>query len=190
MTSTADSRAVGVAGEGSRHHLISGTGTCLRGWLRVARLAGRVVGFPDSLSVGPAPAGLEIEELIEARHAFWKVVLGRAPSGPRGLRGDLAAAIEGNDVTLWLGTGSDDQLMAAWVCAMMRAVHAPPRVRVVQFTTVPRRRGRPFHVRSADWLAHDQLGGTESVVLRARETRALATAWAGIDPVQGRYLCA
>jgi hypothetical protein len=160
------------------------------GWLHIAVPGATVVGFPDSLSCGRAltPRLDALDAWFAERHAFWREVSGDATESAdlARLAASFRDAAAAPAVTLWLGTGPNDQLFAAWFAALVAGAAARPVVSVVQFTTATSPSGRPFEVASLGSLHVGQLEAAPAPQTLDGDAmtrlEAVWTAWASGSP--------
>jgi hypothetical protein len=94
----------------------------------------QVLAIDDYLSLGPLIPMTSDDRFSKLRTEFWREVL---PENPHTFEPRLPSATSlalSESITLWLGTGPNDQLALAWVCQQLGAVgYDLRRLKVIQF---------------------------------------------------------
>jgi hypothetical protein len=90
----------------------------------------------DVLSCGPLPHFRSVDEWTRLREAYWDTV--SPGDSQRSFNHDLlanaGALLEVDSIVLWLGIGTAEQLLLAWIVRLLKLIGSPARVHVVQFT--------------------------------------------------------
>jgi hypothetical protein len=90
----------------------------------------------DVLSCGPLPQFRSVDEWSRLREAYWDTV---APDdSERPFNHDLLASTQAlrevESIVLWLGVGTAEQLLLAWIVQLLKLIGSRAKVDVVQFT--------------------------------------------------------
>jgi Domain of unknown function (DUF1835) len=168
-------------------HLVNGNSAAdlLRKVLRLPD----VVALLDPLSVGPVYEGPgSLSSWFHQRLAFWEEVSGVSHGAVAELDARLSEVLLAPEITLWIGAGVDDQLLAAWLFSHLARAARAPRVRVVDFGTVRGGRlGTRLNVK-VGLLSDEELAShpepTELTPERVGEFRALWSAWTSSEPTE------
>lgn len=149
-------------------HLIRGSWVAEQ--LREALGTESVCAYLDSLSVGPVTASLgDLASWLHERKAFWEATL-EVEATPSD-QFDLVRLLEAPDITIWAGVGTDDQLLAAWLCARLATSRIAPTIRLIQLESTQARARLPRDPeRAAISPSH------------AERLRALWSAWTASEP--------
>lgn len=104
---------------------------------------GELLVHMDVLSCGPTPPCGSIEEWKTLRTAYWDSIAGLGGPWQTGHRSpELLASSKklraADSIVLWVGTGSAEQLLLAWIVRLLRLSQAETgdRLSVVQFTRI------------------------------------------------------
>lgn len=139
----------------------------------------RIVSMGDALSFGPLPRIVSVADWFAARRAFWHAIgsgVEHAQSDLLGTRiDDLTHSAE---VTLWLGTGPDEQFFAAWFTALLDALGVAPAVNIVQFTKLRTASGKTWNVCSPAVLHPEEfLAAPSPAAVTEQHSKLLLSAW-------------
>jgi hypothetical protein len=90
----------------------------------------------DVLSRGPLPEFRSVDEWSRLREAYWDTVAPDDSERPfnNDLLGGTQALREVESIVLWLGVGTAEQLLLAWIVQLLKLVGSCAKVHVVQFT--------------------------------------------------------
>jgi uncharacterized protein DUF1835 len=137
----------------------------------------------DSLSCGPLPSLKSLEEWQRVRAQYWRSLYldGRAfelePEFDVIRNAD--ALRDSESIVLWIGTGTAEQLLLAWMVQLLRALNiAPPRLRVIQFGREPT---KGFEIVGLGMLNSGQLRAhPPEVTLTAEHIAEIDAAWRAV----------
>ncbi len=141
--------------------------------------------FRDPLSVGPVTGSLgDLDTWLRERATFWQEVLEEEAAPVE--HADLVRVLDAPEITVWVGVGTDDQLLAAWLCSRVAANRAGSSLRLVQLESTRGRSGEPRIVTSIGHLGRDALlEHPEPKAIppsHAELLRALWSAWIASEP--------
>ncbi len=147
----------------------------------------------DSLSCGPLPGLGSLEEWQCMRARYWQSLYpdGRAfelePEFDVLKNADVLRDSE--SIVLWIGTGTDEQLLLAWLVQILRALNvAPSRLRVIQFG---RERTKGFEIVGLGELTPDQFRAhPPDVALTATNIAEIDAAWSAVTATDPEALLA
>jgi len=147
----------------------------------------------DSLSCGPLPGLESIEEWQHVRAQYWRSLYpdGRdielEPESDPLRNADILQNAE--SIVLWVGTGTDEQLLLVWMVQVLRALNvAPSRLRVIQFGREPT---KGFEIVGLGVLNPDQLRAhPPDVALTTENIVEIDAAWSAVTAADPEALLA
>ena len=92
----------------------------------------------DVLSCGPLPPFESVEEWARLREAYWDSIGPSDDRRPfnRDLLANAQALRELDLIVVWIGTGTAEQLLLAWMVKLLKLVGSQAQLQVVQFTRI------------------------------------------------------
>jgi hypothetical protein len=95
----------------------------------------------DVVSCGPLPLLRPIEKWTRVRKAYWDSI------GPEEVRqsfnpdllANTPALLEADSIVLWLGIGTAEQLLLAWMVQLLKLVGSSAKIQVIQYTHLGRK---------------------------------------------------
>lgn len=147
----------------------------------------------DPLSCGPLPALESLEEWQRVREHYFRSLYPRGGDSSLTYDSDLLTNAEvlrdAKSIVLWIGTGTDEQLLLAWTVQVLRAVSADPsRLHVIQFDHEPT---KGFEIVSLGVLNPDQLRAHPPAAALTRESIAeIDAAWSAATATDPQALLA
>lgn len=137
--------------------------------------------LPDDLSCGPAIAASvgHASTFLQARRHFWAdVVQSETSLNAVNLEPALKGVCEAPAVALWIASSAQEQLFAAFVCALLESARSNAQVHIVRVNSVPNRAGNPVQVRSLAVLnEHEFALAPAARELSLAETQSLSRTW-------------
>jgi hypothetical protein len=147
-------------------------------------LPGELLVHQDVLSCGPVLPCATVEQWRSARREYWETVPSADESSSDPTADDLLSSLtrlrDADAIVLWLGTGTSDQLLLAWIARLLELADlgSPSRLAVVQFTAFGK---REHHAWSVGLLNAEEIAGHPAPVqLSMDAVPELRRCWAAI----------